>query len=210
MKNLIKYIRNKFINYVFKNIILLKISNVRLLIWIWFLYHASPTVKWILLQSLPLSPSRDTSPVHFGGRFLDDDMLMYGERNNLGSYFGGTSNDLRRDDFQEGKHRSLMDHKRMSDANRSYTDIHHNDQWENRRTSFPADPGYHNYLRVWDNYTYIHIHTHAHTHTHIHKKLISPLHIYWYICCHCLYYCQYLLNHTDLNYRIKSSTCSTF
>ncbi|PNF20071.1 hypothetical protein B7P43_G05255 [Cryptotermes secundus] len=99
-------------------------------------------------QSLPLSPSRDTSPVRFGGRFPDDDMLTFREHNNLGSYFGGPSNDLRRDDFQEGKHHSSMDHKRISDSTRSHVDIHHNDQWENRRTSFPAEsPGYNNYLR---------------------------------------------------------------
>lgn len=102
-----------------------------------------------MLQSLPLSPSRDTSPVRFGGRFIDDDMLASGERNNLGSYFGGPSNDLRREDFQEGKHHSFMDHKRISDSTRSHTDIHHNDHWENRRTSFPAEStGYNNYLRV--------------------------------------------------------------
>jgi len=129
-------------------------------------YHLTPTVIWVLLQSLPLSPSRDTSPVHFGGRLLDDDMLMYSERNNLGSYFGGASSDLRRDDFQDGKHCSFMDHKRISDANRSSSDIHHNDQWDNRRTSVPADTGYHNYLRVWDNYTNMHTCTNAQqTHT---------------------------------------------
>ena len=135
---------------------------------------------WVLLQSLPLSPSRDTSPVHFGGRLLDDDMLMYGEHNNLGSYFGGASSDLRRDNFQEGKHRSFMDHKRISDASRSNTDIHHNDQWENRRTSFPTDPGYHNYLRVWDNYTYMQMRTRMHTHTHTHTfmKNSFPFYIY--------------------------------
>jgi hypothetical protein len=123
---------------------------------IYLLYCTAPTALWIMLQSLPLSPSRDTSPVRFGGRFLDDDMLTFGEHNNLGSYFGGPSNDLRRDDFQEGKHHSFMDHKRISDSTKSHVDIHHNDQRENRRTSFPAEsPGYNNYLRVWQNYTHI-------------------------------------------------------
>ncbi|KDR18370.1 RING finger protein 31 [Zootermopsis nevadensis] len=99
-------------------------------------------------QSLPLSPSRDSSPVQFGSKFLDDEMLMYGERNNLGSYYGGPSSDLRRDDYQEGKRRSLVDHKRTSDSTRGHVDIRHNDQLDNRRTSFPAEShGYNNYLR---------------------------------------------------------------
>lgn len=99
---------------------------------------------------MPLSPSRDSSPVQFGSKFLDDEMLMYGERNNLGSYYGGPSSDLRRDDYQEGKRRSLVDHKRTSDSTRGHVDIRHNDQLDNRRTSFPAEShGYNNYLRVW-------------------------------------------------------------
>jgi hypothetical protein len=102
---------------------------------------------------------------------------MYSERNNLGSYFGGASSDLRRDDFHDGKHRSFMDHKRISDANRSNSDIHHNDQWDNRRTSVPADTGYHNYLRVWDNYTNMHTHT-CTTNTHIFMKNSFLLYIY--------------------------------
>jgi hypothetical protein len=116
---------------------------------IYLLYYTASIPIWIMLQSLPLSPSRDTSPVRFGGRFLDDDMLAFEERNNLDSYFGGPSNDLRREDFQEGKHHSFTDRKRISDSTRSHSDIHHNDHWENRRTSFPAEsPGYNNYLRV--------------------------------------------------------------
>ena len=181
IKNLIKHTENKCVKNAFQNCILLKISNIKWIIWICLFYNSTPTVIWVLLQSLPLSPSRDTSPVHYGGRLLDDDMLMYGERNNLGSYFGGASSDLRRDDFQDGKHRSFMDHKRISDADRSNTDIHHNDQWDNRRTSFPADPGYHNYLRVWDNYTNMHTCTRKNTRTHIHEKFISTPHICWYI-----------------------------
>jgi hypothetical protein len=109
-----------------------------------------------MLQSLPLSPSRDTSPFQSGGRFLDDDMLTFGERNSFGSYFGAPSNDLRREDVQEGKHHSFMDHKRISDSTRNHGDIHHTDQWENRRTSFPAEsPAYNNYLRVWQYYAHI-------------------------------------------------------
>lgn len=134
-----------------------------------------------MLQSLPLSPSRDTSPVRFGGRFPDDDILTFRERNNLGSYFGGPSNDLRRDDFQEGKHHSSMDHKRISDSTRSHVDIHHNDQWENRRTSFPAEsPGYNNYLRVWQDYT------------HIFMEDSFPLYD------QCTYYFHYLLSHINI------------
>ncbi|XP_069698159.1 uncharacterized protein LUBEL isoform X1 [Periplaneta americana] len=100
-------------------------------------------------QSLPLSPSRDASPIRFGGRYLDEDLLMFGERNHLGSYFGGPSSDLRRDDFQEGKHRLLLDHKRPSDPSRGHADLHHNEQWDSRRTSFPAESsGYNNHLRA--------------------------------------------------------------
>ncbi|KAJ9593904.1 hypothetical protein L9F63_014664, partial [Diploptera punctata] len=61
-------------------------------------------------QSLPLS--RDGSPVRYGSRFVEDDFVPYADRNNLGSYTGGPSSDLRRDDLPEGKHRSFMDHKR--------------------------------------------------------------------------------------------------
>lgn len=79
-------------------------------------------------------------------------MLMYGEHNNLRSYYNGPSSDLRRDDHQEGKHRSFVDHKRISDSTRGHADIRHNDQLENRRTSFPAEShGYNHYLRVWND-----------------------------------------------------------
>ena len=99
-----------------------------------------------MLQSLPLSPSRDASPARYGGRFLDSDFIPYDHH--LGSYLGGPSSDLRRDDFQDGKHQSVMDRKKgiyMSDSSRGNPDSLRD--WE-RRTSFPAESPVHGYARV--------------------------------------------------------------
>nr|CAD7452493.1 unnamed protein product [Timema tahoe] len=100
-------------------------------------------------QSLPLSQARDLSPTRFDTRYLDEEVMAYTERN-YGSYFGGGLNDLRKDELQNGKQRSLMDPRRslpMTNISKSQLDLRYLETMDSRRTSFPEQAGFNNYQR---------------------------------------------------------------
>ncbi|CAG2068289.1 unnamed protein product, partial [Timema podura] len=99
--------------------------------------------------SLPLSQARDLSPTRFDTRYLDEEVMAYTERN-YGSYFGGGLNDIRKDELQNGKQRSLMDPRRslpMTDISKSQLDLRYLETMDSRRTSFPEQAGFNNYQR---------------------------------------------------------------
>nr|CAD7201298.1 unnamed protein product [Timema douglasi] len=100
-------------------------------------------------QSLPLSQARDLSPTRFDTRYLDEEVMAYTERN-YRPYFGGCLNNLRKDEFQNGKQRSLMDPRRslpMTDISKSQLDLHYLETMDSQRTSFPEQAGFNNYQR---------------------------------------------------------------
>nr|CAD7586942.1 unnamed protein product [Timema genevievae] len=93
--------------------------------------------------------TRDLSPTRFDTRYLDEEVMAYTERN-YGSYFGGGLNDLRKDELQNGKQRSLMDPRRslpMTDISKSQLDLRYLETMDSRRTSFPEQAGFNNYQR---------------------------------------------------------------
>ncbi|XP_067001536.2 E3 ubiquitin-protein ligase lubel isoform X1 [Anabrus simplex] len=102
-------------------------------------------------QSLPPSASGELSP-SFGSRYLDEEVMMYSEKQ-MGSYFGGTVGDLRRDEY-DSRGRSILETKRnppLGESARSHMDLRRAaDHWEPRRSSYAEPPGYNNYPRLLD------------------------------------------------------------